>query len=351
VGYYCSPTVEACFPGCSNDAQCCQVWDDRDGDLVRDPGELYVADTCSNYCDGDDPEEYEDADCMASFDCVNMGTDTATWHSECFFDSDCPPDAYCRNDVNWLDESGDPRYPGGICVMTRCELTGRGCEGPSGEDLGGECVNLNTESDPLYYCWATCTTGYGPEDDDLNPCRHPTDGHPYTCTPLSDFRFPPGSTNDGYCYPAMVPGSSPGGLWDACGADEQCESPKGLGYCYVRMDNPGYCAARCNQNLAETGKICGAVTTSGDPAPGVCLFGYCRPSCTTVHGDLGANGCPNSDLACYGADIFSETPTFDTDGVMPTGVCLPACETDAHCDSFWSAPPYTCNTTDGTCFD
>jgi len=77
-----------------------------------------------------------------------------------------------------------------------------------------------------------------------------------------------------------------------------------------------YFKLKLQQNLAETGKICGAVTTSGDPAPGVCLFGYCRPSCDTIHGDLGANGCPNADLACYGADIFSETPTFDSDGAL-----------------------------------
>ncbi len=350
-GYYCSGTSEACFPGCSNDQECCEVWNDANGDYVRQPGEVFIDDTCTNYCDGDDADEYQDAGCQALFDCINIGDADATWQSECLYDSDCPPDAYCRNIYNWTSD-GEPRYPGGICVKTRCELIGRGCDGPSGEDLMGTCVNLNTEANPLYYCWATCETGYGPEDGDLNPCRHPTDGDPYTCHPLNDWRFLDTSdTKDGYCLPAMVPtATTPAGLYEDCANDGACASPLGLGLCYIRMENPGYCSARCDAGLAEDSIICGAAPSTGEVPPGVCLFGYCRPSCDTPHGDLGANGCPRATEACYPADIYSETPTFDPAGIMPTGVCMPACSTDAECNSFWSAPPYTCNTTDGTCF-
>jgi hypothetical protein len=350
AGYYCSPTQDACFPGCSNDRECCEVWNDSNGNAIREPSEVFHSDACSNWCDGDDPEEFELDACMASFECINEGDDEATWHSTCLYDADCPPDAYCRNEYNWTTD-GEPTYPGGICVKTRCEIVGRGCEGPAGEDLGGLCLNLNTEADPIYLCWATCDTGYGPEDGDLNPCRHADPSHPYTCTPLPDWRFPPSSTEDGYCLPAMVPSGTPLGLFETCSVDEECGSPLGLGLCYERMDNPGYCTARCSQRLAEEELICGAVTTPGDVPPGMCLFSYCRPSCDAPHGDLGSNGCPGDDLACYPADIYSEDPYYDPDGTAPAGVCMPACDTSADCDSFWSNPPYTCNTTDGTCFD
>jgi hypothetical protein len=70
AGYRCDPESEVCLPGCSNDRECCEVWDDADGDGRRIPEEVSFDASCTMTCDGDDLAEYQAAGCMARFDCV-----------------------------------------------------------------------------------------------------------------------------------------------------------------------------------------------------------------------------------------------------------------------------------------
>ena len=123
----------------------------------------------------------------------------------------------------------------------------------------------------------------------------------------------------------------------------------GLGDCFEAMGST-FCTAWCNDSLAETHKLCGAVTTTGDPAPGVCI-GLCAEGCATPHGDMGANGCTDSSMACYpndGSYNGGEIAARDSDGTDPAGFCLPGCTSSVDCTSFWSGAT-VCNTTSGVC--
>jgi hypothetical protein len=160
-------------------------------------------------------------------------------------------------------------------------------------------------------------------------------------------------TNDGLCFPAMVPDADPATMYSTCSADEQCTSPKGLGSCLELMDKPGFCSAFCNQNLAESVRICGAAASSGAVVPGVCALDICLPACDTPSGTVGSNGCPTDaglpSFACYPNDgSYGGASYHDTDGTASTGFCLPACTTTADCGLLWSGP-VTCNTTTGVC--
>ena len=115
----------------------------------------------------------------------------------------------------------------------------------------------------------------------------------------------------------------------------------------------GFCGAYCNENLAETGLLCGAAATSGDVPPGVCGLGICLPSCDTARGDVGANGCPTDtglpNFACYPADgSYGGEMFMDPAGTAPAGFCLPACESTADCGLLWVGV-VSCNTTSGVC--
>ncbi len=348
-GYRCDIVNEACLPGCANDRECCEVWEDLDYDYQRDDGEVYFDDDCTNYCDGDDEDEYPSADCMASFDCINFGDPDATYHSTCLFDSDCPADALCLNEVYHRDPATDrPLYPDGLCIKRRCELIGRGCEFG---DLG-ECVNLGTTEDPRYTCIATCTTGLGPEDGDLNPCRNPSGGHPYTCRPHPPERWFPAGTHNGICMPALVPECSPvTDMYERCTpGDRCCASPKGLGQCLEALPWPAFCSAHCDRTLAETHRICGAAPGSGAAPPGVCALGSCLPSCTTPHAPPGTNGCPDSIMACYPNDgtYGGHVAYRDPAGSDPAGFCLRACTSSEDCAAFFGAIG-TCDITSGVC--
>jgi hypothetical protein len=285
---------------------------------------------------------------MASFACINEGDPDATWHSECLFDSDCPMDGICINDVLFLDPAtGEPLYPDGVCIKERCELTGRGCG--TFEDTGGECVNIATPDDPRYTCFASCVTGYGPEDGDLNPCRHRTGAHPYTCKPHPPETFFPPGGQDGLCVPAMIPTGTPMSMYSsACFVDEDCASPKGLGTCFEVVWR-SFCSAHCDRTLAESQAICGAAPSPGAVVPGVCNLGLCLPSCDTPRGTLGANGCPETFMACYPDDgSYGHVGYFDSAGSSPAGFCIQACTTSTDCETLWGMST-SCDTVSGVC--
>ncbi|MBW2261882.1 MAG: hypothetical protein JRG91_07910, partial [Deltaproteobacteria bacterium] len=74
-GYECNLSRGLCLSGCSNDRECCETWTDLNGNYRREAEEVVRYSECSNYCDGDDPEEV--ADCRASYSCINLGRDGA----------------------------------------------------------------------------------------------------------------------------------------------------------------------------------------------------------------------------------------------------------------------------------
>ena len=46
-GYACEPGAAVCYPGCSNDRECCESWTDLDGDGQRRDGEVTPDDGCA----------------------------------------------------------------------------------------------------------------------------------------------------------------------------------------------------------------------------------------------------------------------------------------------------------------
>ncbi len=358
AGYKCDPAQGVCLPGCSNDRECCESWSDADSDLARDPAEVAIDAGCSNLCEGDDPIEFEWTGCMASFECANAGDPSASFGSPCAFDSDCPARAECLEEhASWeeCDEAtSDPdgplglhaRFPGGMCVLVRCDLPGREC--PVG--VGGECVNLGTSTVPFYACWASCQTGHGPGDP-LNPCRDDDLTRAYTCSPYpgSCWLSPSTIGADGLCLPAVINDVTTPNLGEACVDESTCYSPLGLGACWTAM-GVSICTVSCNQSLAEDQSICGAPASAGEVAPGVCI-GLCVAGCSTPLGALGSNGCPTVDQACYpndGSYNGGDMAFRDSTATDPAGFCLPACTTNADCAEFWSGST-SCNTTSGVC--
>jgi hypothetical protein len=339
-------------PGCSNDDVCCQVWDDENENGYREDGEVYVDEDCTNWCDGNSDDEYPGDDCRASFHCVNEGDPEADYSSECMFNSDCPQHARCLNEIYYVDDNtGEPYYPGGLCLKDRCDLVGRGCG-----DLEGECVDLGTPDDPFYACINTCQVGYGPGDAD-NPCRD-CDGSdpdcvPYTCSPLpSDYWLTPGSENNGVCFPANEtdPDGPQLGLGESCESDEECLSPLGLGGCYSFSGAPRLCGVQCNEELAVDFDICGAPETPGDEAPGVCWSGLCLAPCDTPNGEVGSNGCPQDTQACFdnGPSAYGSVSYVSDDGTPPAGFCFSACLDNAWCNEVFGVA-LACNPTTGQC--
>ncbi len=345
-GYSCSINAEVCLPGCTNDRECCELWDNVDDDQTRDPGEVTIDPDCTNTCDGDDPTEYS-TDCRASFACINNGDPEATYQSPCVYDSDCPADARCLNELYYYDlHTLEPYYPGGLCLRDACQLVGRGC----GTDLLGECVNLGSPTDPFYACWASCQTGYGPGDP-LNPCRDDDMTRAYACSPYpSSYWLSPSTIGaDGLCFPAVINDVTTPNLGETCVDESTCYSPLGLGACWTAM-GVSICTVSCNQSLAEDQSICGAPASAGEVAPGVCI-GLCVAGCSTPLGALGSNGCPTVDQACYpndGSYNGGDIAFRDSTATDPAGFCLPACATNADCADFWSGAT-NCNTTSGVC--
>ncbi len=353
-GYECNINLEACLPGCGNDEECCQIWDDINENGTRDAGEVMVDSDCTNYCDGNSDDEYPEdpATCRASFGCINLGNPTADFGVECLFDADCPANSRCLNEIYYYDDvTGEPYYPGGLCLGDRCDLVGRGC----GDD--GECINLGGSADPFYACVFACQVGYGPGDAE-NPCRD-CDGSdpdcvPWTCQPYPpDYWYTPSTAgSNGICFPANItdPEGPMLGLGAACTDDEECLSPLGLGGCYSFSGAPNMCSVQCNKALAEDMDICGAPAAAGGVVPGVCWSGLCLPGCDVPDGAVGANGCPQATMACFnnGPSAYGPYSYASLDGTEPTGFCFTGCLDNAWCADVFGVA-LNCNATTGQC--
>lgn len=336
-GYQCDLRLRMCFSGCSNDRQCCETWEDEDDDTLRDAEEVTRWEGCTSFCDGDDPEEFED--CKASFTCINPGTEGAMIGDPCEHDSHCPSDGTCYNFKDW--ETGEEYVPGGYCVREGCNFVGRGCE-----DAGGACLMTGSLSRWFGTCFKPCHVGRDLSDPDYE-CRT-TPGEEQVCYPVSRFGWiggAPEGGEDGYCFPGNFSDGT-GEVGAECEFDEDCASPLGLGDCQYWFGDVPFCTIWCNEELVETESICGHVD-SGEPAGTVCAWSMCMEACDRPSEPPGANGCSRPDFACLPLSRIGTTYVPEGALRLP-GVCLPACTTDTYCEETFGEES-RCETYTGIC--
>jgi cysteine-rich repeat protein len=325
-GYECSLTGEFCIPGCSNDAECCEIWDDRNSDGVRQAAEVTAAPGCLHTCDA----------CRGACTQEGCAGGSCSIGGACVHESQCPAMGRC------LAERYYSSFVGGMCVQDRCDLVGRECP------AGAGCANLGDSADPFHTCMRTCTVGGVPGGAGF-ACRDvgtpgPSAGDQACYPALRDLWFD-ATTADGYCYPGNFPGGATR-FGRACTADTQCISPLGLGACYELLGRPGFCGAVCSEAMAADGfcEIDGAAVR----ATGLCFSDMCLESCDTPNGPLGANGCSSAGMACYPTTLFGTYVYVTTGKTVPPGLCFPACPNHAFCADMWTGGS-TCNTTTGVC--
>lgn len=324
-GYACDLTSGLCLSGCSNDRECCEIWIDANENGRRNAGEVTLLDAsrCLDTCD------------PCSFTCTQHGCpggDCAIG-GPCEHDSDCPALATC-----WTESWG---IPGGLCVLSRCDLVGRECPAGSG------CANLGSIYEPYFTCMVPCVSGTRPGDEGY-PCRDVAPAGPspgdQACMPHDPSAWFDGTGADGYCYPGNFPGGDrPFGA--TCTEDSECRSPAGLGLCATWL-GPGFCAAMCDERTARAG-IC-EIDPAAPAATGVCFLSVCLETCDVPDGPRGANGCDNPTMACY-AGVGLSGYLWVAEGRDPApGFCYPACDTDRFCERLWGAGS-VCDTRSGVC--
>jgi hypothetical protein len=335
-GYRCDLGSRTCQPGCSNDRQCCETWEDENENWQMDEGEITLWEGCESWCDGDDPEEF--VDCMASFECINPGDPDATFGGPCEHDSHCPADGIC---LSYTDrETGKVYFPGGYCTRMGCAYAGRGCE-----DAGGACLFTGSLEYPSGMCVRPCHVET-PITDPEYVCRA-GEGE-QVCMPV--FRMgwvggPPETGEDGYCWPGNFADGILG-LGETCGEDESCASPRGLGMCMTWFADVPFCTVRCSEYLAEEESICGAAA-EGEISPVLCGWGVCWEGCTAMTVRPGMNDCSRDDFAC--APLSYLGTTYVPEGSLrPPGVCMPACDSDLLCEDIYDEGA-TCDTISGLC--
>jgi len=340
-GYECSIGGEMCFPGCTNDRECCEVWHDGGGgaaDGVRQAGEVTVlpASECTDTCDG------------CTYTCVREGCPSGDCHvgGPCVHESDCPANARCLDEFGY----GADVFPGGVCIQDRCDLSGRECP------LGTGCANLGSPGDPFYTCVIPCEAGTEPGDAGY-PCRDVgtadvADAGDYACNPVfsADYWFD--LTDDtGFCWPGNFGGGTTA-FGGSCLEDNECWSPAGLGSCVSLSETPPlFCAASCNDALGQAG-FCGGPEgdVDGEPATAVCFSGLCWESCANPNANLGATstGCTLDNMACYPTSMFGTYIYHGTNSATPAGLCFTPCTNNLWCADMWSIPT-TCNVATGVC--
>jgi len=328
-GYTCDLGSELCLSGCSNDRECCEIWDDLNGNGLRNVGEVTVLDSsrCTDTCD------------PCTFSCTLEGCPGGgcAIGDPCVHDSDCPAQAQCWSEA----DAGADVVPGGLCTLQRCDLVGRECP------TGAGCANLGNSWEPDYVCMVPCTPGTVPGDADY-ACRDADPPGPsagdYACVPTDSTTWFDTTSAEGYCWAGSFPGGTET-LGSPCTASSECASPFGLGYC-ADWAGDGWCSSSCSQTLAADG-IC-EVDPASTTATGACYYSICLAACDTPDGPLGANGCANPDLACYAARTFG-TYLYVADGrTRPAGVCYFACTDDTWCADNWD-PRTTCDEATGIC--
>lgn len=349
-GYECEISLEMCVSGCSHTRECCEIWHDGEGgaqDYVRQAAEVELLgpDRCTNTCD------------PCTYGCVNNGCPGGECRigDPCEHDADCPANAYCISEFRACDDPDEFCYfPGGTCLQSRCDLSGRECPTGSG------CTDLGNADDPYIVCVVPCEAGTEPGDAGY-PCRNTGDAGPdagdFACIPIFDPEgdWLDGTDATGFCYYA---GNFPGGdtlLGGDCLLDSDCNSPYGLGSCMGFQDpltSPKFCGASCNEPSAEQHSICETDDVVG-VATGVCWSGMCLEACETPNAPYGAanTGCTLDDMSCWPAEPFL-TPgyAYIAEGeTAPAGFCFPRCRSDAWCGTLFGTTGIPCDEASGVC--
>ena len=163
-GYACEPGAAVCYPGCSNDRECCESWTDLDGDGQRRDGEVTPVDGCAGSCD------------RGTFRCVYQSGAGDYWAS-CTHSSQCGAGTACLAlDADTLAGyctvvgcrvpavAADCEAHGGWCLdstyaqcLKRCDprlpLADSGCpERTACHDFGDD-----TDGNPIGGCYYACT--------------------------------------------------------------------------------------------------------------------------------------------------------------------------------------------------
>lgn len=356
-GYACDITAAVCFPGCSNNNECCERWWDLNGDGNRQPDEVVAKEGCTNTCDdGGLFSGGSETLCSATFNCINNGDPTNHIGGPCEGDAWCPADGRCLDAFRYSDDPADPTFPGGYCIKDGCNYVGRGCT-----DQGGACADLGSADDHFYTCVQPCHFGRHITDDNYE-CRK-TSGQEYACFPqipsYTGYNFwytAPADGSDGWCWPGNFHPTGTGDLGDSCTKDEDCAfaSEFGIGFCaqFSSIPMSPFCSAQCNDTVARNMAICGGDIAPDDPAnntaKGACFSGLCWEGCDQPGAALGSNGCSLPDNACYPASMFSTSLVVGNGLTAPQGICIPKCINDTWCSNMWSIAT-TCNTTSGVC--
>lgn len=337
-GYRCSVESGVCLPGCSNDRECCQMWDDTNQNGSRDPGEVTFFADCNGWCDN-----IPDDECKASYSCIYPGNPSARIADPCEHDYQCVPSGMCLSSIYKDPQTGEPYYPGGYCTITSCDLVGRGCA-----SYDGVCADFGGFQEGFKMCVRPCTTGTQPGSPGYD-CRESPDDQKQACMPawMGMFLEEPPEGKDGYCWFGNFSGGDRG-IGTRCTDSSQCTSPFGLGVCADWFGGrDGFCSVFCNEKLVNENQICGGVDENG-VAEGVCASIYCLEGCGDLHSPPDENDCSGVDMACNPLYILSTTTYVPEGAARPVGVCLPKCTSDRWCQSNFGPMRY-CDALTGSC--
>jgi hypothetical protein len=277
---------------------------------------------------------------MATWECINPGTEGARIGDPCQHDSHCSTDGTCLYYVD--DETGEDYFPGGYCTKMGCQYAGRGCS-----EAGGACINMGSWRRPQGMCLKPCHVGREITDPDYE-CRT-TPGEEQICFPVHRMGWIGGIPEDGmdgYCFPGSTV-DGPGGIGDDCVGDEDCASPFGLGACMKWFGESPFCTIRCSESLVLEDEICGPAA-EGEIAETLCGWSMCWPGCHAPGAAMIHNDCEREGFAC--APLSYIGTTYVPEGALrPPGVCFPACDSDLFCEEMYETMT-RCNTVTGLCY-
>jgi hypothetical protein len=329
-GYQCSRQGEICLPGCTHDRECCEIWEDRNRDGGRDPGEVTLLgpDRCADACD------------RCTWTCTRRGCPGGACRvgDPCAHDADCPPLGTCI-----AERPADGSFSGGMCMQDRCDLIDRECPAGSG------CGNLGGMFYAYRVCVVPCEAGSGPGDPGFG-CRDvdppgPSPGD-YACRPADERFWFDGAGDTGYCWAGNFPGGAVP-IGGPCMESDACASPNGVGFCLDLPGVPGFCSAACNATTAAAGHC--EIDPPAAEATGMCLFGFCVEACDVPSGPLGESGCADPTMACYASVGFRAFLSTTEGKDLPPGFCWPSCLTDAGCRDMWNEDAMRCDRPSGVC--
>jgi len=330
-GYACNLAAGACFPGCSNDRECCELWSDTNADGRRSPGEVTFYPDCEGTCDND-----MGWDCQATYECVYPGNPDAVIGDPCEHDYQCTPGGTCLSALYTDPVTGDPYYPGGYCTAMDCQYVGRGCT-----DWGGVCANMGGEGYTSYMCVKPCDVGTSPETPGYK-CRGTPLDEAQACRPVwpGTFIEDTPSGEDGFCWYGNFPGGSKT-LGETCRGDGECASPFGLGSGIDYFGSPWFCTVSCSETLVNENTICGGADSEG-VATGVCTWNMCWQGCPDLDAPQGENGCAGEDMACTPLYVSGSVTYVPEGASRPQGLCMPACSSDEWCRTYFG-PSRSCD--------